>query len=163
MDATTVQRLLAEDPIARELLSARMPARFAYVGLDGAPRVVPMTFSYRDGAIVFCTPPSTAKVRALRANPRVAITIDTDSPPYHVLQLRGEAEVEDVPGVPPEVEETASRYNGAEFGKAWAEQIGRMFQSTAVIRVRPDWAELLDFERRFPAEISRAMAAAGAP
>ena len=160
MTAAAVRKLLEEDPVARELLHSRIPARVAYLALDGSPRVVPMTFTYQDGAIVLCTPPSTAKVRALRANPRVAITIDTETAPYHVLQLRGVADVEDVPGVPPEVEQTASRYNGPEFGRAWAQQLGGMFESTAVICVRPDWAEVLDFERRFPAEISKAMAAA---
>jgi hypothetical protein len=35
---------LLNDPVARELLQSTIPARFAYAGLDGAPRVVPIWF-----------------------------------------------------------------------------------------------------------------------
>ena len=31
-------------PIAQELLTSSIPARFAYTGLDGGPRVVPVGF-----------------------------------------------------------------------------------------------------------------------
>jgi len=37
------------DPVAQELLAAPIPARFAYIGLDGAPRVVPVG-AYWNGA-----------------------------------------------------------------------------------------------------------------
>ena len=39
------------------------------------------------------------KVKALVANPKVALTIDTAEPPWHILLVRGTASVEIVDGV----------------------------------------------------------------
>ena len=35
---------LLNDPIAKELLHSTIPARLAYIGSDGGPRVVPIWF-----------------------------------------------------------------------------------------------------------------------
>ena len=64
-------------PISRELL-ARDLTRLAYVAKDGTPRVVPIGFTWNGSAIVMCTAKNAAKVPALRHNPAVALTIDTE-------------------------------------------------------------------------------------
>jgi hypothetical protein len=47
------------------------------------------------------SPVNAPKVKALAANPKVALTVDTDSFPPHVLLVRGEAAVEVVdPNLP---------------------------------------------------------------
>jgi hypothetical protein len=48
MDPDDVSEVMAK-PISRELLSSSIPARLAYTGLDGDPRVIPIAFLW-DGS-----------------------------------------------------------------------------------------------------------------
>src|SRR5262245_65259512 len=89
---------LLNDPIAKELLQSTIPARFAYNGLDGAPRVVPIWFHWTGKEIVLCTPRTAPKVKALLKNSIVALTIDTDTWPHRVLQIRGMEKIDSVEG-----------------------------------------------------------------
>ena len=148
---------LLNDPIAQELLRSTIPARLAYVGSDGAPRVVPIWFHWNGEEIVLGTPPTAPKTKALRQNSKVALTIDTNAWPHKVLQIRGTAKVETVDGVVPEYAAAARRYFGEEQGHAWVEQMGKMFSQMARISVRPEWVGIMDFENRFPNAIEAAM------
>ncbi len=67
-------------PISQELL-ARDLTRLAYVAKDGTPRSIPIGFTWNGSAIVMCTAKNAAKVRALRHNSAVALTIDTEEHP----------------------------------------------------------------------------------
>jgi Pyridoxamine 5'-phosphate oxidase len=89
-------------PLARELLGSAIPARLAYNGLDGFPRVVPIGFYWNGAELVLASVSYAAKVKALVANPKVALTIDTAEPPWQLLLVRGTASVEIVDGVVPE-------------------------------------------------------------
>src|SRR5438067_10076643 len=93
---------LLNDPVAKQLLQSTCPARLAYVWHDGSPRVIPIWFHWNGHEIVLGTPPTAPKVRALAANAKVAVSIDGNTWPYQVLQIRGTARVEMVAGVPPE-------------------------------------------------------------
>ncbi len=148
---------LLGEPVAQELLRSSIPARLAYLGHDGAPRVVPVAFHWDGAEIVFGTWPEAAKVSAIRERPEVALTIDGDEFPYKVLQVRGAARVEVVEGVPPEYTAAAERYLGPEQGPARAEQMGQMFPRMARIAIRPSWVGLLDFQARFPKGLAEAM------
>ena len=148
---------LLDDPVAQELLRSTAPARLAYVWRDGTPRVVPIWFHWNGKEIVFGTPPKAPKVQALSRNSRVAVSIDGNTWPYKVLQIRGTARVETVPGVAPEYALAAERYFGPEQGKAWVKQVGGMFSQMTRIAVTPEWVAVLDFEQRFPSAIEAAM------
>jgi nitroimidazol reductase NimA-like FMN-containing flavoprotein (pyridoxamine 5'-phosphate oxidase superfamily) len=143
---------LLDDPVAKELLTSRCMARVAYTWSDGSPRVVPLWFHWDGSAIVFGSPARAPKLAVLAANPRVAVTIDGDTFPYHVLSIRGSAAVEELDDIAPEYEAAAVRYFGPEQGRAWADQLrGRPMGR---IRVTPEWANLIDFERRLPSALS---------
>ena len=92
-----------EDPVAQALINSANPARLAYAALDGTPRVVPVGFDWDGQTFVVGTLPGSAKVRALQANPKVALTIDTSPPtwPPNALLVRGTATVELVDGSSP--------------------------------------------------------------
>ena len=75
-------------PISQELL-ARGLTRLAYVAKDGAPRSIPIGFTWNGSAIVMCTAKNAAKVVALRRDPTVALTIDTEVHPPRILLIRG--------------------------------------------------------------------------
>ena len=146
---------LLDHPASRELLASRIPARLAYIGTDGAPRVLPIWFHWTGSEIVMGTLPNAAKLKALAKNPKVAITIDADNFPHKVLLIRGSARLETVNGVVPEYAAAAERYFGAEQGKAWLAQLAGKTSSMVRIAVKPKWVGLLDFQTRFPGTLSR--------
>jgi len=146
------------DPIAQELLQSTIPARLGYVWPDGTPRVIPIWFHWTGKEIVFGTPQRAPKVHALKTGSKVAVSIDTATWPYKVLQVRGTARVETIAGVVPEYATAAERYMGPEGGRAWVEQVRGMFPAMTRIAVTPEWATVLDFEQRFPSAIVAAMA-----
>jgi hypothetical protein len=80
-------------PISQELL-ARDLTRLAYVAKDGTPRNVPIGFTWNGSEIVMCTAKNAPKLPALRKNPTVALTIDTEVHPPKILLIRGRAELD---------------------------------------------------------------------
>ena len=142
---------LLQDPVAQALLRSTALARVAYLWTDGTPRVVPIWFHWSGMDIVLGSPPRAPKLAALRADPRVAVTIDGTEWPYKVLSVRGEASVELLDDVAPEYEAAAMRYFG-EGGRAWVDQLRG--QPMARITVQPRWVAVLDFETRFPSALS---------
>jgi hypothetical protein len=149
MDNEMVRRVLT-DPLAQELIRSSIPVRLAYTGPDGSPRVVPLGFHWTGAEFVICTLPHAPKVRALRANPRVAMTIDTQTFPPHVLLVRGTARLELVEGVPAEYLAASSKQVGAEQMPAFEAQVRTLYQQMVRITIAPEWAKLLDFETRLP-------------
>ncbi|HUI77288.1 MAG TPA: pyridoxamine 5'-phosphate oxidase family protein [Bryobacteraceae bacterium] len=145
---------LLNDPVAKELLTSKIPARLAYVWTDGTPRVVPVWFHWNGSEFVIGTPPKAPKLKALRKNPKVALTIDDNTFPHKVLMIRGTAALEEVNGVVPEYELVAHRYFGEEQGKAWVQQVGKMLPGMVRVRVRPEWVGIPDFQARFPSALS---------
>lgn len=136
-----------EDPVVAELLSGSNLARLAYVGLDGRPRVVPIWFRHEDGAITMITGPKAEKARALAANGAVALTIDSSQPPYKVLLVNGDAEIEEVEGMAPEYPDIVRRYMGA----ATDVYLGQLRVKRQVrIRVAIRSWRVFDFVRRYP-------------
>ena len=88
-------------PISQELL-ARDLTRLAYVAKDGTPRSIPIGFVWNGSQIVMCTARNARKLPALRRNPAVALTIDTEAHPPKILLIRGQAELDVVDGIPEE-------------------------------------------------------------
>jgi hypothetical protein len=148
---------LLDTPIAQELLRSTIPARLAYVWRDGTPRVIPVWFHWNGQEIVLGTPLKAPKIQALSSGAKVALTIDSNTWPYKVLQIRGKVQVDTVEGVVPEYAIAAERYFGAEQGRAWVQQVRGLFSHMARIAVKPEWADILDFEQRFPSAIEAAM------
>ena len=112
---------LLQDPVAQELLASRIPARLAYVWTDGTPRVVSIWFHW-DGTDLLMGPlPGAPKLKALHTGDRVAITIDTNDPPHHVLSIRGTAQVTEAKGVVPEYAQAAVRWRlvGPPWHQRW--------------------------------------------
>jgi Pyridoxamine 5'-phosphate oxidase len=145
-------RAVMEDPVGRRLLTSANPARLAYIALDGTPRVVPVAFLWNGESIVIGTVPGSAKVTALRADPAVALTIDTSPPawPPNVLLVRGTAEVSLVDGVFPEYVKAARKVTPAEEFAGWEAGVHALYDQMARIDVTPTWATIHDFETRLP-------------
>lgn len=140
------------DPVAQRLLNSANPARLAYVAQDGTPRVVPIGFHWNGTTVVIGTVPGAAKVDALKANPAVALTIDTNPPvwPPNVLLLRGTASVSLIDGVFPEYVEGARKLTPAEKFSEWEAGVRALYDRMARIDITPTWVKIHDFETRIP-------------
>ena len=149
MQRSDVMHVL-NNPLAQELIASSIPARVAYTSLDGSPRVVPLGFHWNGEQFVICTIPDSPKVRALAAHPQVALTIDTDTLPPHVLLVRGSASLETVDGVPPEYLEASRKQVGEAGMPAFEAQVRGLYKQMVRISIRPIWAKVLDFETRIP-------------
>ncbi len=132
-------------PDAQELLRTQSLARLAYNGFDGTPRVIPIGFLWTRGRVVVCTSDTAPKVRALAARPPVALTIDGPGA-AQTLQLRGEAEIEIVDGIPDEY--LAASYKGipdeAER-RQFEASVRSTYERMARISIEPRWARFYDF------------------
>jgi hypothetical protein len=153
-------RRLLETDVARRLLASSIPARYAYISAGGAPRVVPSWFHWTGEELVmptFLAAPHVRhpayRVRALRANPEVTVTIDTESFPPEAVVMRGRAEISEVDGIVPEYALAAHRYLGDEEATAYLAQIDHPSTRMARIAVRPAWVGVLDFQTRLPSAL----------
>ncbi len=127
---------LLQHPAAKELLESKIPARLAYVWMDGTPRVIPIWFHWNGNEFVMATPPKAPKLKALGKLPKVSLTIDDNTFPHKVLLVRGTARLETVNGVVPEYAIAAERYFGREQGQAWVAQMGKMISSMVRITIK---------------------------
>jgi hypothetical protein len=151
---------LLETDLAERLLTSTIPARYAYTALDGTPRIVASWFVWTGEELVlptFISAPhirhAAYRVRALRANPEVAVSIDTETFPPQVLSLRGRAEITEVDGVATEYAEAAHRFLGSEQATGYLAEIDQPGTRMARIAVRPAWVALMDFQTRMPSAL----------
>ena len=131
---------LLQDPVAKELLASRIPARLAYVWTDGTPRVVSIWFHWDGTDLVMGTLPGAPKLKALRTYLVAAAEALT-------------AQVTEADGVVSEYAQAAVRYLGKEQGEAYVGSLPPAIRMGR-IAVRPEQVVVLDFETRFPSAVS---------
>lgn len=100
--------------------------KLATTRADGRPHVAPVWFLVdTDGGadhLVFNTGANTLKGKALRRDPRFALCVDNDDPPFSYVMFEAEATLsEDVDEMLPWATRIAARYMGEDLG----EQFGR--------------------------------------
>lgn len=111
----------------REFVSAgTKTGKLAVVRADGSPHVVPIWFVLdTDGEhdyVVFNTGENTIKGKALRRDPRFALCVDEEAPPFSFVSIHAEAELsDDVTEMLPWSTRLGARYMGA----AVADEFGR--------------------------------------
>ncbi len=140
-------------PYSRELL-ARDVTRLAYVAKDGTPRTIPIAFTWNGTEIVMCTSKNAPKLAALRHNPAVALTIDTEVHPPKILLIRGRAELDVVDGIPDEYLQMNGSYQmTAEQRVEWEAEVRSLYDGMVRIVVTLTWAKLIDFETTLPSAV----------
>jgi PPOX class probable F420-dependent enzyme len=115
-------REMTEAEVRDFLLEGTRTAKVATVMADGAPHVMPVWFVLDGDKIVFTTGRGSVKGRDLRRDPRVAIVVDDDTPPFAFVHIRGRAQIsEDLDAMLRFATEIGGRYMGAdraaEFGR----------------------------------------------
>ena len=150
---------LLETETAQRLLASAIPARMAFVALDGTPRIVPTWFHWTGEELVMPTYLAgpqigirhpAARLSALRARPDVAVSIDTETFPPQSLTLRGRVEITEVDGLAPEYAAAARRYLGEEAAAGMLAGLDQPGTAQARIALRPAWVGLIDFVTRMP-------------
>ena len=68
-------------------------ADLATVRPDGSPHVAPVWFLYEDGVVKVLAETGTVKIKNLKREPRVSVSIATDQRPYEYVIVNGLAEV----------------------------------------------------------------------
>jgi PPOX class probable F420-dependent enzyme len=100
----------------RELLSARNMAHVATLMSDGAPQVSPIWIAVEGDRLAIFSAQENLKIRNLRRDPRVGVSVCDESNPYRSVIIRGRV-VEELGG--PEaiaiMDRMSNRYVGMDF------------------------------------------------
>jgi PPOX class probable F420-dependent enzyme len=108
------------------LSSGTRTGKIAVVRADGSPHVMPIWFALdsdgMDDYVIFNTNERTVKGRALRRDPRFALCVDDDRPPFSYVTVYGEVEEF---GDEAEKLRWATRIGGRYMGADQAEQFGK--------------------------------------
>jgi PPOX class probable F420-dependent enzyme len=127
--------------VVREFLSGgTRTGKLGFTAADGRPLVAPVWFVVEgtDEApeLLFNTARNTAKGRAIRRDPRLALCVDSERPPYGFVQVQGMATwTED----PAELLRSATAIGARYMGADRAEEFGRRngVPGELLVRLRP--------------------------
>lgn len=104
---------------------------------DGRPHVAPIWFILDGADLVFMTGANTVKGRSLRRDPRAALTVDLEEPPYAFAMVQGSVRIsEDLEEMLPLSIAIARRY----VDPSQAEAFGRRnaVEGELLVRLLPD-------------------------
>jgi PPOX class probable F420-dependent enzyme len=90
MDSTRAYEFLA---------TGTRTGKLATVRADGRPHVAPVWFVLDGPDVLFMTNSATIKAKALRRDPRAALTVDLQEPPYAFVTVDGTVTIEGDPQV----------------------------------------------------------------
>lgn len=110
---------------------------------------MPIWYAYLNGEFIMVTGPKADKVSAIEANGAVALTIDSDQPPYNVLLVDGDATVEKTEGMADEYPAIVERYL-AGAAEQYLAGMRKRVREQRRIRVVPRSWRVLDFVKRYP-------------
>jgi PPOX class probable F420-dependent enzyme len=130
-------RPMSPDEVQEFLSGGTHTAKLATTMADGSPHVMPVWFIVEDGVIIFNTGRETVKGRNLLRDPRVAMIVDDEAPPFAFVHLRGRAQLSEDPA---ELLRTATLIGGRYMGADRAEEFGRRnaVPGELVVSIRPD-------------------------
>ena len=129
------QRMTTEE--YRSFLTAgTRTAKVATVGADGQPHVVPVWFVLDGDTVVFTTGDRSAKALHMRRNPRVALCVDDETPPYAFVLIEGSVEISpDPPDMLAWTTRIARRYMGADLAESYGKR--NAVEGELLVRVTP--------------------------
>jgi PPOX class probable F420-dependent enzyme len=94
--------------------------KLATVRADGSPHVAPVWYILDGDDLVFMTGAETVKGKAMRRDPRVALSVDDETPPFAFAVIEGTVTLdEDLDTMLPLSIKIAERYMGAEQAEAF--------------------------------------------
>jgi len=129
-----VSALSAE--VVQFLTERARTGKLGYLAADGRPLVAPIWYLVEDDEIVFNTGSRSAKGRALARDPRVALCVDSEDPPFAFVQIQGVATTSEDPD---ELYRVAAEVGGRYMGAERADEFGKRngVPGELVVRIRP--------------------------
>ncbi|MFL6239848.1 MAG: PPOX class F420-dependent oxidoreductase [Actinomycetes bacterium] len=129
MTDTEVAAFLASEP--------PHTAKVASTRKDGRPHVAPVWFAVDGGTIVFTTGANTVKGRTIRRDPRIALCVDDERPPFSFVVVEGTAViVDDIDEVRHWATVIGGRYMGADRAESYGARNG--VPGELLIRLHPE-------------------------
>lgn len=128
---------MTADEVRAFLGEPARPALLATVRPDGRPHLAPVWFDLDDdGTVVFMTGATTVKGRAIQADPRVAICVDDDRPPFAFVLVEGTARFStDLDDMLVWSTRIGGRYMGADKAEAFGRR--NAVEGELLVRVTP--------------------------
>ena len=105
-----------------EFLSQPRTAQLVTMYVVGTPHVAPVWFLWDNGRALVMAGRTTVKVRNIRRNPAVALSVATADHPYSFVTIEGMASITD-DGLEDMVRRTCIRYEGNQRGAEFAAQL----------------------------------------
>ena len=121
------------------LLDERRLAVMSTFRADGSVLLSPLWFIWEDGGFTIGMAAGDGKLKHLRRDPRVTIVVNEDEFPYRGFELRGEAQLLDVP-YGPVIRRIAIRYVGEEASAFYDDERGG-----TIARIEPGETRGWDF------------------
>ena len=97
-------------------------ANLTTVRPNGRPHVAPVWFLWEAGRVYMIAGNTAVKVRNIRANPAVALSVAVDERPYQYVILEGRTRVRE-DGLEDMVNRICIRYDGPERGAEFAQEL----------------------------------------
>ena|SRR5215475_1190067 len=113
--------------------------KLATVRRDGRPHVAPVWFLLDGDSddLIFTTGAATVKGRCLRADPRAALCVDDDRPPFACVLIEGRVTIsEALPALRDAATRIAARYVGADLAEQYGARNG--VPGELLVRLAPE-------------------------
>jgi len=104
------------------LLEGTRTGKLATSHADGRPHVAPIWFTVDGDDIIFTTWHTTVKGRSLRRDPRAALLVDDERPPFAYVMVEGRVNISESPD---DLRHWASRIAARYMGEEQAESYGQ--------------------------------------
>lgn len=112
-------------------------AKVATVMKDGQPHVMPVWFVLDGEQIVFTTGANTVKGRNLQRDPRIALLVEDDEPPFAFVHMRGRVTIQqDLEDLLRFATLIGSRYMGEDRAKEFGQR--NAVPGELLVRVTPE-------------------------
>ena len=119
------------------LLHGTRTGKLATTRADGRPHLAPIWFVLDDDdTVVFTTGADTVKGKTLRRDPRAAMVVDDENPPFAYVMVEGVCElIDDVDATLPWAIRIGGRYMGADVAEAFGRR--NAVPGELLVRLRP--------------------------
>ena len=103
-------------------LSQPRTAHLVTLRASGTPHVAPVWFLWKQGRALVMADAGSVKVRNIRLNPAVALSVATPDHPYNYVSIEGTANIAES-GLEDMVQETCVLYEGPQRGAEFAAEL----------------------------------------
>lgn len=127
---------MSHDEYLQFLTESGRTMKVATVRADGSPHITPVWFALDGETIVFTTGRESAKAKHLRRDPRVALCVDDETPPFSYVVVEGSATLsDDLDALLQWATRIGGKYMGADHAEAYGQRNG--VPGELLVRVTP--------------------------